>query len=191
MQVEGRRRRQPAGSPRLHLGARSFLTTPAHTIRSQRASSAAVRPCVREGLRRGLAAHSPPRAHMPNGSICAPSGVIRVLPRPTARGHTCWRPNNQSAHTQGSARPDRNYKAELAIAANINRVRKVHKRRIAASRLEPPWRDGRNWPHRPGSRSKYIGSLPNTGQLPIRVSSTSTYRTVAPAGPVTGVHHVH
>jgi hypothetical protein len=49
-----------------------------------------------------------------------------------------------------------------------------------ASISAPARRDGRDWPHRPGSWSKYIRSLPNRGISRPRAPNTSTYRTVAP-----------
>jgi hypothetical protein len=42
----------------------------------------------------------------------------------------------------------------------------------------------------PNPEAKYIGSLPDRGHQLTPASSASTYRTVAPAGSVTGVHHV-
>jgi hypothetical protein len=46
------------------------------------------------------------------------------------------------------------------------------------------------WARRPGSRSKYIWPLPNWASADAG-SSTSTFRTVAPARSVTGVRHVY
>jgi len=73
----------------------------------------------------------------------------------------------------------------------------MHLTAPAAALTERAGRPGvpaRRWPGRPRSRSKYIGSLPDRASADPGIQYINVpdpYRTVAPAGSVTGVRHVH